>query len=233
MHFHPQKCNILPVKRSKDKIEDKDYILHGEILEKVTDTKYLGVTLQNNMKFDTHIDNICTKANKMLGLLRRNLKSAPSKTKELGYKSVVRPILEYASSVWDPHSKKDIRKIEKIQRRAARFVLNKYKKTESVTKMLEQLKWQTLEQRRKKSRLCMLYKINNGQVQIEFERLKKARARSGRRGNSETFERVTCRTDYRNETFLPKTIRDWNALPEDTVKAKTVGNFAEKVSKLF
>ena len=84
------------------------------------------------MNFDKHIDNICSKANSMLGLLRRNLKSAPPKTKELGYKALVRPVLEYASCVWDPHTAKEKEKIEKVQRRAARFVTNNYSRKASV-----------------------------------------------------------------------------------------------------
>ena len=145
----------------------------------------------------------------MLGILCRNLKSAPSKTKELGYKAHVRPVLEYASSVWDPHTRKEIEQIEKVQRRAARFVTNNYKRTDSVSDMIKKLRWQTLEQRRKKARLSMLYKIHTGQVHVEFNRLKRLKTRSGRRGNSEMYERVVCRTEHRNMTFLPKTIRDW------------------------
>ena len=153
MHFHPQKCNVLPVERSINtkKTTLSDYFLHGHKLEKVENAKYLGVTLQNNMKFDVHIDNICTKANRMLGMLRRNLRSAPELTKESGYKSLVRPVLEYACSVWDPHTAKDINKIEAVQRRAARFVKSKYKKEDSVSSMIKDLKWNTLEQRRKKA----------------------------------------------------------------------------------
>ena len=233
MHFHPQKCNVLSIEKSKSKIEKQDYYLHGEKLEAVTDTKYLGVTLQNNMNFSKHIDNICNKANSMLGLLRRNLKSAPAKTKELGYKAIVRPVLEYASSVWDPHTSKEIEKIEKVQRRAARFVTNNYKKRESVSDMIKTLKWQTLEQRRKKARLSMMYKIHTGQVQVEINRLKRLKSRSGRRGHSEQYDRVECRTEHRNQTFLPRTIRDWNCLDQDTVQARTTGTFSSRVAKLI
>ena len=200
MHFHPSKCSVLPISKAKrpkstsqfSEENSQDYILHNQKLEKVSSTKYLGVTLQNDLKFDQHIDNISGKANKMLGLLRRNLRSAPKTTKELGYKALVRPILEYASSVWDPYEEKDITKIEKVQRRAARFVLNRYRQTDSVTAMLEELGWHTLQQRRRKARLSMLHKINSGQVHIRFNKLKKLANRSGRRrGHSEMFERIT------------------------------------------
>ena len=231
MHFHPQKCNILSIERSKSKAASQDYFLHGQNLEKVSDTKYLGVTLQNNLKFDKHIDNICSKASKMLGLLGRNLKAAPLKTKELGYNALVRPVLEYASSVWDPHTTKEKTKIEKIQRRAARFVTKNYKKTDSVNAMLKDLKWQSLENRRKKARLSMLYKINKGEVHVEFNKLQKLQPRSGRRGHTEMFERVECKSDYRNETFLPRTIREWNALDKNIISAQTIDTFSARLSK--
>ena len=99
--------------------------------------------------------------------------------------------------------------------------------------MIKNLKWQTLEQRRKKARLSMLYKVHTGQVHVELTRLKKLRTRSGRRGHSELYERVECRTEYRNMTFLPKTIRDWNGLDQATVQAQTVDTFSSRVSKLL
>ena len=66
---------------------------------------------------------------------------------------LVRPRVEYAASIWDPHTKDQINSIEKIQRRAARVVTNDHRKTSSVTKMLKVLNWPTLEDRRKAARL--------------------------------------------------------------------------------
>ena len=71
----------------------------------------------------------------MLGFLRRNLKIGSWKVKERAYKAMIRPILEYASSVWDPHTKKSISKIEMVQRRAARFTLNRHHNTSGVEEM--------------------------------------------------------------------------------------------------
>ena len=84
---------------------DASYTLEGTVLENVDSIKYLGVTITNYLKWNTHITNICTKANRTLGFLRRNLFSWPHDVKEAAYKGLVRPILEYGSSVWDPHIK--------------------------------------------------------------------------------------------------------------------------------
>ena len=79
------------------------------------------------------------KGNQMLGVLRRNLKNCPRNLKDLAYKSILRPKLEYASSVWDPYTAENINKLEGVQRRSARFVCNKYSRKESVTSMLDDL----------------------------------------------------------------------------------------------
>ena len=85
--------------------------------------KYLGVTLQSNLWWERHIDNICAKANRILGFLRRNLKVASTKIK-LSYKAMVHPIIKYTSTVWEPHCSKHISSTENVQGRAARFVQN-------------------------------------------------------------------------------------------------------------
>ena len=115
--------------------------------------KYLGVTITNDLKWNTHVSNICTKANRTLGFLRRNLAACPLDVKESAYKGLVRPILEYCSSVWDPQSILLQDELEKVQKRAARFVTGNYVdyETGSMTGILKQLKWESLKKRRKDS----------------------------------------------------------------------------------
>jgi hypothetical protein len=67
------------------------------------------------------------------------------------------------------YSKENIDKIERVQRRAARYVYNNYDYSSSVTTMLENLKWQPLEERRMNTRLCLLYKAVNGLVAIPVQ----------------------------------------------------------------
>ena len=155
MEFHPKKCTSLPITRSREPLQYQ-YVLHGHNLETVSTVKYLGVTLSKDLTWKDHIENVCSKANKTLGFLRRNLKISSRKVKETAYKAYVRPCLEYASSVWDPHQHNHTNRIEAIQRRAARFVMRDYRRTSSVSTMLDELKWPLLERRRKAARLTML-----------------------------------------------------------------------------
>ena len=91
------------------------------------------------MQWSSHINKICDKANSSLGFIRRNLKHCHVKFRETAYISLVRSVLEYSCSVWDPYHEKDIAKLEKVQRKAARFVKNDYTRQSSVTSIMQDL----------------------------------------------------------------------------------------------
>ena len=101
MHFHPDKCNLISIPQKRKPIHFT-YKLHDHPLAKVEHSKYLGITLQINLKWNKHINSITNKANQYLGFLKRNLKIKSSAVKSHAYKAFVRPKLEYASAVWDP-----------------------------------------------------------------------------------------------------------------------------------
>ena len=116
----------MQITRKRIKQINASYSLEGTVLENVEKIKYLGVTITNDLKWNTHVSNICTKANRTLGFLRRNLAACPLDVKESAYKGLVRPILEYGSSVWDPQSILLQDELEKVQKRATRFVTGNY-----------------------------------------------------------------------------------------------------------
>ena len=124
MRFQPVKCNIMQITRKQIKKINAPYNLEGTILDNVENIKYLGITITNDLKWNTNVSNICTKANRTLGFLRRNLSACPQDVKELAYKGLVRPVLEYGGSVWDPSSILLQEELEKVHKRAARFVCN-------------------------------------------------------------------------------------------------------------
>ena len=97
-----------------------------------------------------------------MAFLRRNLRGCPEKLKEIAYYSLVRSALEYSSTVWCPPQSYNRNNIEDVQRKAARFVKGKYGSYDSVTKMLQELGWQSLEKRRLDARLILMYKIIHG-----------------------------------------------------------------------
>ena len=169
MEFNTDKCQVLHVSHKRDSLIH-EYILHGKILESVDSAKYLGVPITSDLCWNQHISNIVTKGNQSLGFLRRNLRINSPELKSIASKSLVRPTVEYASTVWDPYTKHNRDRLEMVQCRAARYVLHRYEKTASIKEMLEQLDWETLEQRRRKARLTMLYKMHYNLVEIDHQK---------------------------------------------------------------
>ena len=102
MRFQPAKCNLMQITRKRIKKIFASYTLERTVLNNIETIKYLGIT--NDLKWNTHVSNICTKANRTLGFLRRNLAACPQDVKESTYKGLVRPVLENGSSIWDSQS---------------------------------------------------------------------------------------------------------------------------------
>ena len=154
MRFQPVKCNMMQLTRKRIKKIHASYTLEGTNLENVESIKYLGVTIASDFRWNTHVSNVCTKANRTLGFLRRNLYSCPQEVKEAAYKGLVRPVLDYGSSVWDPPGVVLQEELESVQKRAARFVTGTYNyETGSMTGILGQLKWES----RKRGKTIDLY----------------------------------------------------------------------------
>ena len=90
MRFQPVKCNMVQLTRKRIKKIHASYTLEGTNLENVESIKYLGVTITSDLRWNTHLSNVCTKAIRTLGFLRRNLYSCPQEVKEAAYKGLVR-----------------------------------------------------------------------------------------------------------------------------------------------
>ena len=133
-------------------------------------------------------------------------------TKSRAFTSLVRPTLEYANSVWDPHHSNHIASIEKIQRRALRWTFNDYNFSHSVTTMLQSLNWPTLQHRRKRMHLTLLYKSINGLLALKIPNYFTAISTNTRIHHHQSYHFTHIRTDAYMNSFFPRTIREWNVL---------------------
>ena len=157
---------------------------------------------------NTHVSNVCTKAARTLGFLRRNLSSCPKDVKEMSHKGLVRPILEYASHLWDPHGIVVQDELEKVQNRAARLVTGNYNfETGHLTSILEQLGWESLHKRRKGSKLILLFKGLKGRAGIPCDDFQPP-DRCSRNQDPMAFQVPYARTDIYKYSSFQDTIRD-------------------------
>ena len=108
MQFHPQKCTVIRINPNRHRLINTSYQIHSHILEVVDSSKYLEVTISEDLTWRKHIDDTVNKANKTLGFVRRNLGDCSAPVKTAAYTTMVRPRLEYSSTVWDPHHNRDL-----------------------------------------------------------------------------------------------------------------------------
>ena len=142
MSLNPKKCKFLRITNKKyDLSRNQQLFIDSSPIKEVPYSKYLGVIIDNKLSWNPHIQHITTKATQVNAFLYWNLRQCPTSVKSTCCKSMVRPIIEYASSAWDPHTTINIQKLESIQKRAARFCFNNFSKYCSVSSLQLLLNW--------------------------------------------------------------------------------------------
>ena len=231
MKFNTAKCKIMQMTNHHNKLLFM-YKMYGSPLVTTEQHSYLGVQLHHKLSWQPHIQYTCNKASKILGFLQRNLRHCPVDLRQLTYKQFVLPILEYCAPIWDPYHQKYIRQIEMVQHKAARFVLGKpWRRCErdSITNMLNQLNWTTLEKRRKYARLTLLYKILHKLICIPESYLPQLSTSRTRCHHEFKFLHYQKNVDSYKYAYFPRTILDWNNLTENIVNSSTLETFKLKL----
>jgi hypothetical protein len=163
------------------------------------------------------------------------------------YISLVRSVLEYGATIWDPYQKNDIEKLEKIQRRGARFINKDYRSREEgcIAKMLKELNLTTLEERQKQQRLIFFDKVAEGQIpampssdfitrnegkrQITPKKFDNCISTNivtrQSRINSKSVKVPEAKSEQYKNYFFVRTAIDWNNLEDNIVQSKTTEDF--------
>ena len=164
---------------------------------------------------------------RVLRILQRNLSSCDRSVKARAYLFLVRPIVEYATVAWSPHTNKGIDCIESVQCRAARFVKSDYRRYSSVSSMLTDLNWPSLQSRRRICDLGMFYKIHRGQVKISLPYDLTSVPAYGRTRASHDFK---IRLPSSSVDAYKHSLYAWNALSADVVSSASYPEFIRRVS---
>ena len=152
MNINTTKSEAITFCRSKN-IKNSSYTLGKDEISRVMSCKYLGVYFDSKLSWEKQVSNVAGKAWRSLHFVMRNLKKCNTEAKQLAYTSLVRPVLEYGVSCWDPYRMGHKSSLDRIQNKAAKFVFNGRKKV---------TQWETLEVRRKKARLCSMFRSYTG-----------------------------------------------------------------------
>lgn len=167
MYLNGKKCKHIKFTKKRNKMVT-EYSVAGSKLEEVTTIRDLGVTMDCQLRFTDHIDNIVKNANKSLGFILRSSKGFKNpSTVILLYNSYVRSQLEYCSSVWNPNYNIHINRIEKVQKKFIRSVAYKFgvsNRLKTYIERLQHFRLHSLSKRRAILDMSYLHKLLNGHI---------------------------------------------------------------------
>ena len=213
---HPQKCQTMHITNKRNIIQST-YTIHNHNLQSTNTAKYLGIHIDSTLKWNTHQQD-CTESKHNFSLPpQKHSHVCPRKIKHLAYTTLVRPILEYASIIWDPHTDSNTLKLETVQHRSARCIMQNYNRHASVTTMLQHLDLPTLQQRRRHSKSIMLYRIRHQLANIPTTTYITPATR-----NTQHYNLPYARTDVYKSSFFPSTIKLWNNLQPAIINSTTI-----------
>jgi len=207
-------------------------VQHGGInLQSVTEEKDLGVWISEDMKSTKHCSYAYKRANMMLGIINRTIENKTVDIMLRLYKTMVRPHVEYCVSVWSPGYKKDKVLVEKIQKRFTKMIPGM--KGCDYPSRLRRLGLWSLEERRNRADLILLYKMINGLAAPAFDEFFEVSGEKRTRGHSKKLVKNWCRLEVRKQFFSERVVSIWNSLSEDTVSAGSVNVFKTRLQREF
>ena len=225
LSINPNKCNVLHLGK---KNKNLPYAISGIPINSVENNqpiRDLGLHFTSDLKWQKHIEIICKKATRTSFALLKSIKYSNSEMLVNLFKVYVRPILEFATNVFNPFLVKDITKLEKVQKDFLRFIYkrshpNIYKQnpltpTPSYIELLFIHNLESLELRRLKSDLIMFHKHLHGDAKINcYNSYKISETRT--RGDKYKIIPNVCSTIIRHNSFFVRTSRIYSKLPQET-----------------
>ena len=216
-------ADFIPTKRIKGRSPvEYPYQLKNRVLTTTSEEKDLGVWVTSNLTWSKHVLDCCAKANNLLGFLRRcSAEIRDRNTRRILYLSLVRPALGYASQVWSPQTIDLIKRIECVQRRASKFILNlPFMCNESYLDRLISINLLPISYWHEYLDITFFYKTINGLyrvcrdvVPVPVVPLRLTRSTSN--PNATVFRPRKCRTLTFQRSYFVRNTRIWNSLPEN------------------
>ena len=211
------------------------FTINDTQLETKTSVTDLGVIISDNMKWEQHVDSVYRKASQKCYQIMKCFKSRNIWVLIDLYKTYVRPKVEFNSSVWSPYLKKDIARIESVQRTYTRFAFLRCGLAfTSYNDRLRQINLRSLEERRLIIDLILLFKIIYQINDLKFSDffVFKPVNHNLRRNSMQIASLKTHNSDQWRNLFFTRITHIWKALPEEAVTATSVNLFKSRIKKL-
>ena len=232
--FNPSKTEVLLI--SNTLIDyDMQLVMDNSVLNFVETHKHLGVTLSSNNKWSKHVELIIKSASKQVSYLRKVKYQFSKEILCKLYCIYIRPLLEYASEVWDGCTQTDANRLEQVQLIAARIVTG-LPVFASLNSIYAETGWETLAERRKTKKLTLMYKIINNDAPSYLTDLLPNRidaVSTYNLRNSQNFEIPFARLCSFESSFFPSTLKLWNNTDQSIRNSLTLSSFKTNIKKQF
>jgi len=224
------KCAFICIGHSSGDINAHQYLLGCGNLPVKNDIRDLGVTVDQSLKYSVHIDQITAKAKRRTGLLFRCFITRNTNILLKAYITYIRPLVEYASNIWSPVQVGLIEKIESVQRQFSKRI--PALQGLSYPERLTALNLDSLELRRLRSDLCMMYKIVFGLCDVDTDNLYVLRLDVSRPTRGHRFKIMLehCTNNYRKNFFIQRVAPVWNSLPLAIVDFSSLPRFKRSLA---
>jgi hypothetical protein len=231
LQISEEKCNVLTIGNMS---EPPSYVLNGKTIKVVSSCRDLGIQIDQNCLFKQHITNICKKAYAIINVLFRCFETNCVDSLVNAYKAIMRPTIEYCSCVWSPflnakHYLGLTDQIENVQRYFTRRVFRRCHLGHDggYIHRLEMLHLESLELRRVKADLCMVYKLLHGIVDVPPNSLLNQHSSYYEiRGHSKMkLSKNLVKTNVALNMFTNRVVNVWNGLPNNIVQQSSLPAF--------
>jgi len=232
MHINISKTFVLHLGSNNPLIT---YYLNNNNIAAIDSTRDLGVEVDTELSFDCHISKIVAQASSRVGALFRGFSTRNPELMRRAYIIYIRPVLEYASSVWSPHLLKHINALEKVQRKFTKHIPALHDLTYS--ERLAMLNLETLESRRLKADLALYFKVTHNLTpwpsDLYFNITHHTRVTRQSELRPDYFiTNPICHTNSFLNQFFQRCTNCWNSLSNIVVNSPSVNAFKFSLSKV-
>ena len=214
LKFHPDKCVVMRIMspRSKKLRPNALYNMDERRLKAVSAEKDLGISFNDKLTFEQHINEKVNLTNSLVGMLRRTFAHLDKYVFKVLFISIVRPHLEYGAPIWNPYTRKLISQIENVQRRATKLIPGMHNLT--YRERLEKWELPTLQYRRYRGDMIEVYKMSHDFYEtktsnklLDFEKAHPHNIR----GHPFKIVKLNCKKDVGKYYFKYRVTEQWNS----------------------
>lgn len=226
MEFNVSKCKVLHIGKNNSNFS---YTMGDKWLDASDSERDLGVVVNNDLKVHKQCLEARNRANKMLGIINRNVSYKSKEVICKLYNSYVRPHLEYCIQAWKPHHRGDLNMLEKVQRRATKMIPSL--KNLSYEDRLRELGMFSFERRCNRGDLIEVYKMFTGIDTLDVLNFFELDTSDRTRGHNFKIRKQQSRLDIRKHFFTNRVVDAWNDLPHEVVNSATLDTFKNRLDK--